>query len=274
MEFINPTKNVRVAFKDIGAFGEYLAINFYPGFVGGGSGGMGLDLVNKSIKKSIEVKTCCTLQNSKCKKCSTKFNSLFSSFCPNCNSKDYKEINDSRFGINSKELLTQYDKNLIHNLTLAHISLYTFDKVNKELSIYFKWYNIDFSDLDILNIQLDYFKNQKTKGRATTSNLLPDSYDFYKLCPKLFQETIISIPYSDIHLEPKIIVSQLNVYPRISESILSSSELLSFRKLKTYDLSTKTANSKDFTLNMPYRNKSLGKLRGDTRRNVYKQVSS
>ena len=32
------------------------------------------------------------------------------------------------------------------------------------------------------------------------------------------------------------------------------------------------AEAKDFTLNFPYRNKNLGKERGDTRTNVFKRL--
>jgi hypothetical protein len=65
LEYLNPNKNVRVSFSDIGTLGEMLAINLNPGYVGGGSAGMGFDLINFEKKKSIEVKTCCTIQNSK-----------------------------------------------------------------------------------------------------------------------------------------------------------------------------------------------------------------
>ena len=99
LELSNPNKNVRLSFKDIGAFAELLAINHLDGFVGSGSGGMGLDLVNYSKHKAVEVKSCCTIQNSACKKCRTKFNTLFLSECPKCGSGEYSEASDSRFGL-------------------------------------------------------------------------------------------------------------------------------------------------------------------------------
>ena len=59
----------------------------------------------------------------------------------------------------------------------------------------------------------------------------------------------------------------------LTENILkNNTERELFKKLKTYDPKTKTADAKDFTLNFPYRNKSLGKERGDTRANVFKRL--
>ena len=45
-----------------------------------------------------------------------------------------------------------------------------------------------------------------------------------------------------------------------------------FRKLNSYNPETKTANCKEFTLAIPYRNKSLGKDRGNTKNNKYKRM--
>jgi hypothetical protein len=274
MEYSNPTRNVRVSFKDIGAFGEYLTTNFYPGFVGGGSGGMGLDLINKSKKKAIEVKTCCTIQNSQCKKCKTKFNSLFTSNCPNCNHSEYRQINDSRFGINAKEVLEQHKRGFLENITLGHIYLNNYDELKNEINIYLKWYKIEFNDPNLTKHQLAYFENQLRDGKAVSCNLLPNSFDFYKLCPKEINTTEIRLNVKDINKQPIIVEKNLNQFARVSEDIMENSELFSFRKLRTFDYSTRTADSRDFTINIGYRKKNLGKDRGDTRTNVYKKIES
>lgn len=81
LELCNPQKNVRLAFKDIGPFCEHLALNFLSGYVGGGSGSMGFDLINRTESKAFEVKSCCTIQNAKCKKCGIKFNNELFDVC-------------------------------------------------------------------------------------------------------------------------------------------------------------------------------------------------
>ena len=45
-----------------------------------------------------------------------------------------------------------------------------------------------------------------------------------------------------------------------------------FEKLKTFDKQTQTADIVDFTLNIPYAKKNLGKMMGDTRAKVYKAL--
>jgi hypothetical protein len=272
LEYRNPEKNVRLSFKDIGSFGEFLALDFFEGFKGSGSGGMGLDLMNFKTRKAIEVKTCCTIQNSRCSKCNMKFNSLFLNLCPKCGSDKFREMNDSRFGINAEELLNQYSKSIIENLTLCHISMESFNLINKVAKIKLEWFIIDFNNEEIKETQLLYFKNQKNKGRKPHANLLPNSYDFFKLCPFKFLETIITIDFDNINIEPIIENLQSNMYPRVPEKIFKNNELSNFRQLKSYSKKTKDADSVDFTKTFEYREKSLGKNRGDTRSNAYKKL--
>ncbi len=274
LEYSNPKKNVRVSFGDIGSFGELSAINFNEDFIGSGSGGMGFDLLNTKTKKTIEVKTCCTIQNSKCsnESCGIKFNHLFNDTCPNCGSKEYKLINDSRFGINSKELIKQYKLGIFEKLVLCHISLVNQNKKFNELNIKIEFFEVDFMKKDeYLNIRLEYFNNQATKGRNTTANLLPYSYDFYKLTPLKIYEVDAAINYSDLNKEPTYCINDKKTPLRISEKEvrLYKSEKEKFMRLSTYDKKTKSACAKEFARLMPYRKKSLGKERGDTRESVY-----
>jgi len=274
MEYEKPEKNVRISFKDIGPFCEYIAIDFLPGYKGGGSGGMGFDLYNKKEKKAFEVKSCCTIQNAKCIRCGAKFNNLFSDCCPDCGSKKFIDVNDSRFGINAKETLEEHDKKIFGGFILTSLSEYKHDAKNNDLTVLMEWFKLDFeNDMSIKDIRLKYFKNQKNKGRANTCNLLPNSYDFFKLNPLKIAEAKITINYADLNRKPKIKMQETNYYKRVSESVLkNNAERELFKKLKTYDAETKTAEAKDFTLNFPYRNKNLGKERGDTRTNVFKRL--
>lgn len=275
IEYEAPNKNVRLSFKDIGPFCEHLAIDFFPGFVGSGSGGMGLDLSNYQTKKAIEVKSCCTIQNAKCNNCDTKFNSLFLIKCPQCGEVNFEEISDSRFSINAKELLDQYKEGIIENITLCHISLDEKNEKEKEITIYMEWFEINFNDEEIREEQLKYFKNQYELGAKNNCNLLPNSFDFYKLCPQKIYEAKIIINYANINKSPEIIDCELDQDTRLSESTFRFTlhELVLFRKLKSYDKETKTAEVKDFSKNIPYRNKSHGKQRGDTRKNIYKKLN-
>lgn len=180
LEYENPEKNVKVSFGDIGSFGELLAISFNPGFIGSGSGGMGFDLLNLQTNKAIECKMCSTIQNAKCNNCGLKFNDLFLSKCPKCNSQDFKKMNDSRFSINAAELLRQYESGILEKLTLCHLSLKSQNTNNKTIDILLEWFDVSFEDDEVREIKLQYFINQSTKGKKTTANLLPNSYDFFK----------------------------------------------------------------------------------------------
>ena len=60
-----------------------------------------------------------------------------------------------------------------------------------------EWFKLDFNDdLEIKNIRLDYFINQRDYGAKDNNNLLPYSFDFYKLAPLKIGEAYIYINYS------------------------------------------------------------------------------
>lgn len=271
MEFLKPEKNVRLSFKDIGAFGEYIATNLMPGYVGGGSGGMGFDLMNFQAGKALEVKSCCTIQNAKCP-CGTKFNNLFYSACPDCGSKKFYAVADSRFGINAAETLRQIGEGIFAGFVFCHASKIDQDISNNILNIKVDCYTLDFSDDEIRDTQLAYFVNQATKGRKAICNLLPNKIDFYKLCPLKIYEVEMSINYADLNQNPIVKEQKVNEYPRVPIGILQKKEIADFVKLKTFDSKTQTADCKDFTLSIVYRKKTLGKGRGDTRGNLDKRI--
>jgi hypothetical protein len=269
LEYCNKRNNTRMSFKDIGAFCELLATNYNADFVGCGSGGMGLDLVNYKTHKAVEVKSCCTIQNAVCKECGTKFNNLFLGKCPKCGSSDFKVMTDSRFGIDAKEFLSQYSEGFFENFTMCYISLVTQNIHAKTITIRLEWFITDFNDKEIKDIQLEYFENQNSLGKKPHCNLLPLSYDFYKLCPKKVDDKTITINYADLNVNPLLQDCPFKKDLRVPIEIIPRKDRETFMELDSFDKRTNTADCKDFTMNMPYKEKSLGKERGDTRIKVY-----
>ena len=267
LEYCERRNNTRMSFKDIGAFCELLATNYNADFVGCGSGGMGLDLVNYKTKKSIEVKSCCTIQNAVCKRCGTKFNDLFVNECPKCGSRQYKIMKDSRFGIDAKEFLNQFGEGFFENFTMCYISLVKNDVFKKSITIKQEWFIIDFLDDEIRDIQLKYFQNQAELGRKAHCNLLPYSYDFYKLCPKKIDDKNIEINYGDLNIDPKIYDCPFEKNLRVPLNLIPEKNRDLFMALHSFVKGT--ADAKDFTKHLDYKEKSLGKERGDTRKKVY-----
>ena len=270
LEYNNVNKNVRLSFKDIGAFSEFLALDFCKGFTGGGSGGMGFDLINRTTGKAIEVKSCCTIQNAKCNNCGAKFNDLFLEKCPNCNSNNYFTPADSRFGIDASEFLNQLNQGIFDKFLMCYLKLNNQNKNTHTLEIKLEWFTIDFDDPEIREYQLLYFTNQKEFGKAAHCNLIPHCFDFYKLCPKQIYELTIELNYANLNKKPKITTKKDNYYVRVPLSVMkNNAERELFKKLDSYNSKRQDADSKEFTQKIPYRSKNLGKERGDTRTNVY-----
>lgn len=259
-------QNTRLSFKDIGAFCELLATYYNSGFIGSGTGGMGLDLVNYKTGKTVEVKSCCTIQNAKCNKCGTKFNDLFNDYCPKCKSNDFKKINDSRFGIDAKEFLRQFNNGKFENFTMCYISLIDQNKQQNTIVVKLEWFKVQFTDKEIKNIQLEYFKNQVNFGRKAHCNLLPKSYDFYKLCPTKIDDKNITINYEDLNIPPEVINCDFEKNLKVPIDLIPKENREFFMTLKSYF--NNYADAKDFTKNLSYKKKSLGKKRGNTRRTV------
>lgn len=252
--------NVSSAFKGVGAFGELFAATYFENFKGSGSGGSGMDLINLDLKKEIEVKTAVTFQPNKCKNpdCLFKFSGLFDS-CTNCGEQNNIDIpRDSRFGINAKVLLEAIKKQLFYKLIGFHIYEKNHNKKTGEITFVINAYDIVSSDS-----KHDYFINQNDNSKkSTTTNLLPLSYDFYRLNPKLFDSYIIKINYKNIN--EKILISNIDVEPiRVPFSIcIGKEEKELFKSLPSYDETTKTVSVEEFSNNFKLRKKHLNKDRG------------
>ena len=173
-------------------------------------------------------------------------------------------MKDSRFGIDAKEFLNQFKEGFFENFTMCYISLLKQDKIAKSITIKMEWFKVDFTDKDIKYIKLKYF------GRKPHCNLLPYSYDFYKLCPTKIDEKNIIINYADLNVNPQIINCTFDSKLRVPLEIMPQDKVYQFKRLKTYSWKNGgSADARDFTLNIDYKEKSLGKERGDTRKKVY-----
>jgi hypothetical protein len=126
-----------------------------------------------------------------------------------------------------------------------------------------------FNDQSIIDIQLQYFQDQIKFGKGHC-NLLPFSFDFYKLNPQKISEVIISFPVNNLEIKPKVSEKKMHRFLRVPLSKIPSEFIQEFKKLKTFSAITNDAEAIDFTINIPYKHKSLGKKRGDTRGKVYK----
>lgn len=271
LEYKHKNLNVRIMFDGIGKHTELLSCQL-TGYVGSGSGGMGFDLINDEIKKALEIKSCCTIQNVKCNKCGRKFNPILHDCCPHCQSTDVEVFNDSRFGIDAKETLNQHEKGIFNGFLTHCISLNNY--TDTSISVNIKTYLIDLNvDEELKQIKETYFKNQATKGKKSHCNLLPNSYDFYKLCPIPVCSYDIVFDFTDTTKTPLITKNAINDDVRVPISIFFKKDIKKFKSLSSYDKNTNTVSCKDFTLNFDYKKKSFGKNRGDTRKNIYEMLN-
>lgn len=66
LEFTYQSKNIATSFKGVSSFGELLIGLINEDYMGSGSGGLGLDLIDHKKRKEIELKTAVTFQPNKC----------------------------------------------------------------------------------------------------------------------------------------------------------------------------------------------------------------
>lgn len=274
--------NVRHIMDSIGKEVESLALTvcnyfFEGGYEGSGSGGSGYDLINRKIGKGVEVKSCNLAQNVTCS-CHRKYNPIFFRSCPVCGSVERKVPRDARFGIDAKETLRQLDKGTFDRFIFCKVELQETEVIEKKVVFSLSFYSVDFDDKELFNIKRDYFKNQVEKGSKPHCNLLPDSFDFYKLVPQKLVEVLVGVDFSEpsrlcadgVWVEYKEATHEV----RVPLSICKKAEKEIMKNLPSYDPLEGTVDCREFTLNVPYRQKSLGKDRGDTTINKDKTLSN
>lgn len=274
--------NVRHIMDSIGKEVESMALTvcnyfFGEGYEGSGSGGSGYDLINRKIGKGVEVKSCNLAQNVTCS-CNRKYNPILFHACPTCGSIERKVPRDARFGIDAKETLRQLDKGTFDKFIFCKVELSETEVCERNVTFALSFSSVDFDDKELFNVKRDYFKNQVEKGSKPHCNLLPDSFDFYKLVPKKLIEVLVGIDFSkpsrlssdgvwvDYREVPDNVRVPLNICKKAEKEIMKT--------LPSYDPLEGTVDCKEFTLNVPYRHKSLGKDRGDTTINKDKTLSN
>lgn len=275
--------------------------NFFYGedskniFEASGTCGLGYDIINTETHKGVEVKSCNLIQNVICS-CGHKYNPLINSICPACGSSDRLERKDNRFNIDAKETIRQVKRNLFDRFIFIMINSINSDIENGEVNLiltvdtvslseneFYQLKNIDGTDktINLKDIRLEYFKNQLEKGKKAYCNLLPNSFDYYKLCPTRlcdikvsfnFKETLCSSSINvDINVinrglsTPKDILRKKEI--EFLEDYLKKEKESDIDFFNEYLINACTDISYDsalFSIILPYRQKFLGKNRGDT----------
>ncbi len=274
--------NVRHIMDSIGKEIESLALticnNFFGGnYEGSGSGGSGYDLINKAIGRGVEVKSCNLAQNVTCS-CGRKYNPILFHKCPVCGSSERKVPRDARFGIDAKETLRQLDKDTFDRFIFCKVAPTDYDPSDRIVGFSFSFYSVDFEDKSLNEIKRDYFRNQLEKGSKPHCNLLPDSFDFYKLVPQKLLDATVYICFSEpSRLAPNNVDIEVNIHSggvRVPLSICRKAEKEILKTLPSYNPFDETVDCKEFSLAIPYRVKALGKDRGDTTINKDKTLSN
>ena len=246
-------KNLSKAFRGVGDFGEELTTYLFPNSFGSASkGGCAFDNIEIDVEthKPIlarEVKTCCQIQPKLCTKCGNK-TPYFQIGCMFCGSISFKEIKDTRFGIDS-EAHFKYEA-LLKEYVLIVVD---YSNLNQDISI--KIYKIPSSNIYFTN----YLKNQKDNSKSSNCNLLPYSYDFYASGP------ILILDY-DINLANEIKENLYNL--ENSEPIDFDTSKIKKQERVAYGLKDEVTVVRyvDIQDKLVLRKKSLNKPRGETTR--------
>ena len=252
-----------MAFKEGGDLGELITLRIFPGTVGSGSkGGMAYD--NKTLDKNNkivsakEVKFVSLNGTKTCKNCKQKC-PYFQTRCINtlCKSTNFKYNSDSRASISSK---THYEPETY--------------KLVKEYIIYVQDYNENTNTISIKcykflcsNIYFDkYIRNQYDKNKGTC-NFVPYSFDWYMSGPITILDVSINISNNEPEVEYHKYDPQSEIHDDVEydkfKKILYSNEKKILDETKLINGFFKYNYIKD---KFKLRSKSIGKLRGHTKR--------
>lgn len=263
-------------------------------FKASGTGGSGYDLINTVTHRGVEVKSCNLVQNVVCS-CGSRYNPLLSNKCPTCGSINRLERRDTRFGIDAKETLRQVENGLFDRFMFITVDSLNSDIDNGEVELSLLIDTVDLNEdiecnkflLDnntnsIKDIRLDYFRNQLYHGKKAHCNLLPNSFDYYKLCPTRLFEIKVSFNHK-LNTEVRPIdtyTKKVNRMLPVPKSILRKNEIAlleNARRKNNNILSTddfaESYDALEFTTVVPYRHKTLGKNRGVTTINKDKSLN-
>lgn len=304
--------STRLFMDSIGKQMESIALtccNYFYGeedkniFEASGTGSSGYDLINTKTHKGVEVKSCNLIQNVICS-CGRRYNPLLTNTCPTCGSSDRTIRKDTRFNIDAKETLRQVDKDIFDRFMFITINSLNSNLEDGEvkLSLLVDTVNLgedeygwlpDINEtgnaVNFKDIRLEYFRNQVNRGRGTHCNLLPNSFDYYKLCPTRLFEIVVAFNYktTDTCYPIDVTVKKINQVLTVPKDVLRKKEVAFMdryieslkenypRDYKSYiekEVTNTSYNSYLFSSILPYRQKSLGKERGDTTINKDKSL--
>ena len=269
--YINYNDSTRLFMDSIGKQMESIALtscNFAysesgTDYEASGTGGSGYDLINIVTNKGVEVKSCNLMQNVICH-CGRRYNPVLYSSCPVCGCSSRIERKDTRFGIDAKETIRQIEKGLFDRFIFLTVDDVETDTLNSRVTISIAVDCVRFEDEK--DPRLDYFRNQLEFGSKAHCNLLPNSYDYYKLCPFRLFDITVSFSYDSIdNKDTDVVIQEIGDYPSVPLDILRKKEQEYIKETcSTYDGADNSVFCKEFSQVMPFRHKSLGKRRGDT----------
>lgn len=269
--YINYNDSTRLFMDSIGKQMESIALtscNFAYSDTGrdyeaSGTGGSGYDLINIVTNKGVEVKSCNLMQNVICH-CGRRYNPVLYSTCPACGSSSRIERKDTRFGIDAKETIRQIEKGLFDRFIFLTVNNTDIDSLNSRVTISIAIDSVNF--YGTADPRLDYFHNQIEFGSKAHCNLLPSSYDYYKLCPYRLFDISVSFSYDSINKKDTVVcIQEIGEYLSVPLDILRKKEQEYIKEnCSTYNSGENTVFCTEFSQVMPFRHKSLGKDRGDT----------
>lgn len=171
---------------NIGKVGEILSACMLNSMCTGTSG-MGYDLWDTKLQVGDEVKSVFILQPKSCKKCGCKVN-YFLNVCPECGSKNFNSLNDTRFNIRSTAHIEYFD----------NLRYYLFHSItpNDNDNLYEVLWETWIIDKDEKYFD-DLLRNQNKNSTTKSVNLLPYTYDFYMSKPRKIFESIVDFSSSN-----------------------------------------------------------------------------
>lgn len=245
-----------------------------------GTGGSGYDLINIVTRRGVEVKSCNLIQNVICS-CGRRYNPVLSATCPCCGSAVRTERKDTRFCIDAKETIRQCENDLFDRFIFAQIDATELNPATGLVTLSIGIDSVKFEDNDSYCIdpetldvkthrakndpRLEYFYNQAENGKKVHCNLLPNSFDYFKLNPVRLFNIQISFSYEAMKDPISVQIQAVNEFQRVPLEVCRKKEKeLARNTFLSYDPVSDTVSGFEFSQKMPWRTKTLGKDRGDT----------
>ena len=170
-------KDLCFAFLGLGEIGELFTLIMFPNSIGSASKGgcsfdnrEGYNEATGGYNITREVKFASLDGSKQCSRCKIK-TSRFQTECLKCGGKNFKLINDSRWGISAKAHKDYYNNKYNLNEYILYVSEFN----DKDENINLKCFKI----LSSNRYFSEYINNQYENGKGNTCNMLPYSWDFH-----------------------------------------------------------------------------------------------